>query len=46
MLREIAVFLWKGHRAWLIPIVLIVLLVGVLAAYGVLSGYSPFLYPL
>jgi hypothetical protein len=46
MLREMAAFVWNGHRLWLIPIVLLLLLVSVLVVTGALGSYSPFLYPL
>lgn len=45
-LRELFAFARERKRAWLVPIILIVLLVSLLAAIGALAPYTAFLYPL
>jgi hypothetical protein len=44
--RDLFAFARTGRRAWLVPIVIILLLVSLLAAIGALAPYVGFLYPL
>ncbi len=43
---EILAFLWQRKLWWLIPMVAMLLLFGLLLAFGVSSGALPFLYPI
>jgi hypothetical protein len=45
-LRDVLRFTFSGRRAWLAPILLVLLVVSVLAALGALTPYAAFIYPL
>lgn len=44
--RDVLAFTFSRERAWLAPILLVLLVVSVLAALGALSPYALFIYPL
>jgi hypothetical protein len=44
--RDLVAFTRTGRRAWMVPILIILLVVSVLAALGALSPYALFIYPL
>jgi hypothetical protein len=45
-LRDLFSFVTSGGRAWMIPLLVVLLLVVVLAGVGALTPYAAFLYPL
>jgi hypothetical protein len=45
-LRDLARFVLSGRRAWLIPVIVVLVVVSTLAALGALTPYAAFLYPL
>lgn len=45
-LRELFAFTATGRRAWMLPLVVVLLVVSLLAAVGALAPYAAFLYPL
>jgi uncharacterized protein DUF5989 len=44
--KNLLAFTTSGGRAWMIPILVLLLLVSVLALVGALTPYAAFLYPL
>jgi hypothetical protein len=43
---ELLVFLWERKLFWLMPIVSVLLVIGLLIAFGSASGVGPFVYGL
>ena len=43
---ELLIFLWHQKMWWMIPMITILLLMGLLIAFGSASGVGPFIYTL
>lgn len=43
---ELVVFLWKAKMWWMIPIVIVLLFLGIVIAFGSATGVGPFIYTL
>ena len=43
---ELLLFLWKGKRYWLIPVVVVLLAFGLIVALGQSSALAPIIYTL
>ena len=45
-LKEIWQYLKERKKFWLLPILIILVLMGLLLAFGVATGLTPFIYPI
>lgn len=43
---ELIAFLWRRKLWWMMPMVLVLLLLGLLVAFGTATGVGPFVYTL
>ena len=43
---ELLAFLWQAKLWWMIPMVLVLLLFGIVIAFGTSTGVAPFIYTL
>ena len=43
---ELLVFLWRNKMWWMIPMTVVLLLLGMLIAFGTSTGVGPFIYTL
>lgn len=43
---ELLGFLWRLKMWWIIPLVFVLLVAGLIIAFGSASGLGPFIYPL
>jgi hypothetical protein len=44
--RDLLGFVFSGKRLWLLPILILLILISLLTAFGALAPYAPLLYPL
>lgn len=45
-MKELLLFLWKGKKFWLVPVILVLIILGLAIVFGGGSALAPFIYTL